>query len=96
MRKIITLTGFLFIAIFMFAAVVGVGYLFLDKPGRAENALLDAGYTEIEVKSCWFLCGCSRDDYYTEKFAAKGPTGRPTKGSVCGGFWNKGATIRLD
>lgn len=60
-----------------------------------ERVLTDQGYTDISVGGHDFF-GCSKDDTTANKFTAKGPTGRPVKGVVCGSwsFWGKGYTVR--
>ena len=60
----------------------------------AVKALKGAGYTDIQTDGYSFF-GCSKDDTYHTKFKAKGPTGQPAEGVVCGGVL-KGSTIRTD
>lgn len=59
------------------------------------RVLEEHGYTEVEVLG-FDMFGCSKDDDTATKFRAKGPTGRPVKGVVCGSwsFWGKGYTVR--
>lgn len=61
-----------------------------------HRVLEDNGYTEIEVGG-FDMFGCSKDDTTATKFKAKGPTGRPVKGVVCGSWalWGKAYTIRV-
>lgn len=63
-----------------------------DAPG-AKNALLDAGYSDVNTKG-WAMVGCGREDMAATAFTAKGATGRPVRGVVCRGLF-KGSTIRL-
>ena len=60
----------------------------------ATKALEEAGYTEIQTHGYSFFA-CSKDDAFATAFTAKGPTGKPTRGTVCSG-WFKGKTIRMD
>ena len=61
----------------------------------AVRVLESAGYTEATMEGYgWF--SCSKDDFYSTKFRAKGPTGRQVVGVVCDGLLFKGATVRLD
>ena len=61
---------------------------------RAQEALADAGYTEIQTTGYAFFA-CAEKDLFATGFTAKGPTGRPVAGAVCSGVF-KGQTIRLD
>lgn len=60
----------------------------------ATKALAGAGYTEIQTHGYAYF-GCGKGDSYHTKFTAKGPTGVPVTGVVCGGVM-KGSTIRTD
>lgn len=81
-------TGFTLVAI----AVIGIGAGSRQAQETSRMALLDAGYSNIEITgSEWY--GCSEDDTYTIGFRANGPTGRPVKGVVCSDYF-KGTTIR--
>ena len=60
----------------------------------AQRTLQQSGYTEITTTG-YALFGCSDDDTYHTGFKAKGPSGVPVQGVVCGGVF-KGNTIRLD
>lgn len=62
-------------------------------PSGAREALLDAGYTNIEIGG-YDAWGCGEDDTFATKFTATGPTGRQVRGVVCAGAF-KGETIRL-
>ena len=65
------------------------------QPDGATRHLLDAGYTNVVITGYnWFAC--SEDDTSHTGFKATGPTGRQVSGTVCGGVFLKGATIRLD
>lgn len=65
------------------------------QPDGATKHLLDAGYTNVEITGYNFFA-CSEDDIAHTGFRATGPTGRQVSGTVCGGVFLKGATIRLD
>ena len=59
-----------------------------------ERVLTDQGFTEISVGGA-SLFSCGKDDMTSNTFTAKGPTGRPIKGVVCGsGGFFKGYTVR--
>jgi hypothetical protein len=60
----------------------------------ARKALDGAGYTDIKTTGYAFT-GCSDSDWTSTGFTAKGPTGKPVEGVVCGG-WPKGSTIRTN
>lgn len=64
-------------------------------PNKAMRQLESAGYTDIQMLG-YDLWGCSQDDTYSDKFTAKGPTGKIVSGVVCNGLVFKGGTIRLD
>jgi hypothetical protein len=61
-------------------------------PDTATQALLDAGYSDIEITGYSFF-GCSEDDTFKTGFIAKSARGKDVKGVVCSGFL-KGSTIR--
>lgn len=62
--------------------------------GEVERVLADQGYTDVRVGG-HDLFRCGRDDSTSNKFTAKGPTGRPVRGVVCGtAGWSKGYTVR--
>lgn len=64
-------------------------------PKTAERALRSAGYKNIEAGGySWF--GCSEGDVFRTRFRAVGPTGVPTEGAVCNGWFFRGAVIRVD
>lgn len=65
------------------------------QPDHAREMLDSQGYTDIQMNGYDWL-NCSKDDFYHDKFTAKGPTGKNVSGVVCGGFLFRGATIRLD
>ena len=78
-------------AILIVLAVILAG---CTQPDRANEALSDAGYTDVRIGGyAWFAC--SERDTFATSFTATGPTGRPASGAVCSGFL-KGQTIRLD
>lgn len=59
---------------------------------HVQTTLESAGYTQVTLAGYqWW--GCTRNDVVHLKFSAKGPTGIPTRGVVCGGLWG-GYTIR--
>lgn len=62
-------------------------------PYGANEALLDAGYTKIEILG-YDPWGCGKGDIAATEFRAVGPTGRHVRGTVCAGTF-KGETIRL-
>ncbi len=64
------------------------------QPEKATRALEAAGYTQIDITGYNFF-GCDEKDSFHTGFTAKGSTGAPIEGVVCGGFF-KGATIRVD
>ncbi len=76
----------------LLACVLALSLAACSDGPTAENALADAGYTQI-VTTGWSMFGCSENDTFKTGFTAKGPTGRQVKGVVCSG-WFKGATIR--
>lgn len=84
MLKIVALATF---------AVAVAGLTGCSNPQGATKALLDAGYTNIQVGG--YGWGCGQDDTTATKFTATGPTGRPVNGVVCSAFL-KGNTIRLN
>ncbi len=59
---------------------------------RSRAALLDAGFTDIELTG-WDVFACSEDDTFSTGFTAKNPQGRAVSGTVCCGAM-KGCTIR--
>lgn len=65
-------------------------------PEEAVRILEDAGYTEIVLTG--YRMGCGEDDNMHTGFTAKGPTGRPVSGVLCGDYklFGKSNTIRLD
>lgn len=60
----------------------------------ARKALEGAGYSDIQIGGYQFT-GCGESDWTSTGFTAKGPTGKPVDGVVCGG-WPKGSTIRTN
>lgn len=73
-----------------------------NAPVQAESddvrRLRDAGYTDIVIgngPSPLFMCGKDDSIFFSSSFTAKGPSGRPVRGVLCGGMF-KGATIRLE
>lgn len=60
----------------------------------ARKALEGAGYSDIKIDGYSFT-GCGQNDWTSTEFHAKGPTGKPVEGVVCGG-WPKGSTIRTN
>lgn len=72
--------------------------LLLSGCTRSEKAreLLDAnGYRDIEITGYNFF-SCSEDDVFHTGFRATGPTGKTVEGTVCAGWFFKGATIRFE
>lgn len=63
-------------------------------PQGAREALLDAGYSDIQILG-YDPWACSKDDTFHTEFAATGPTGHRVTGVVCGAGIFKGETIRL-
>jgi hypothetical protein len=59
----------------------------------AQDALEDAGYTQIKITGYQFFA-CSQDDTYATGFEATSSAGHRVSGVVCAGFLFKGATIR--
>ncbi len=62
---------------------------------EVQRVLEDQGYTDIVIGGAdpW---GCGKEDSTSNKFTAKGPTGRQVRGVVCGtGGWTKGYTVRV-
>ena len=76
---------------FLLIAVVLASMACSNEEG-AQRALLDAGYTHINILGYSWM-GCGENDQYHDEFTAIGPTGRQVHGVVCSGVW-KGATIR--
>ena len=87
MKNIFTLT----VALLLAAGAAGC----TGDRDEITRVLVDQGYTEVEVLG-YDLWGCGRDDNTATKFRAKGPTGRPVRGVVCGTWsgWGKGYTVR--
>ena len=69
------------------------------QPESADvRRLRDAGYTDIVIgngPSPLFMCGKDDSIFFSSSFTAKGPSGRPVRGVLCGAMF-KGATIRLE
>lgn len=62
----------------------------------ARKAVLDAGYTNVEITG-YSPFSCSKGDDTCTGFRATGPSGRPVEGAV-GCAWvgcGKGCTVRL-
>lgn len=72
------------VGIFVFYQTQGI-----EKTGTALPALQAAGYTEIVMYPVpiW-ECG-GKSDVYSTGFKAIGPTGMPTSGVVCEGFFSR-------
>ena len=62
-------------------------------PGRSEEALQKAGFTEIQTTG-YSAFACSDSDDYHTGFRAKNPQGVVVTGTVCCG-WLKSCTIRF-
>ena len=79
----------------LFVLVCTLSLMSCTNKKGATKALLDGGYTPIEVGDYgWFSCG--DDDVFKTRFTATSPDGkREVTGCVCEG-WMKGKTIRLD
>lgn len=78
--------------------VLIISALFLaacTKPDHAANVLEKSGYTDIQMRGYGYLA-CSKDDFYHDKFTARGPLGHPASGVVCTGLLFRGSTISLD
>ncbi len=65
-----------------------------DKEG-ATALLTSQGYTDIKITGQNFF-GCGRGDWYKTGFQAKTVTGQTISGTVCGGLFFKGQTIRFN
>lgn len=53
-----------------------------------------AGFSSIETHGHGYF-SCEKSEWYSTKFTAVGPTGKPVQGVVCSGIL-KGSTIRFD
>lgn len=62
-----------------------------DESG-ARNALVNAGFTEIQLQGYDFFA-CGKDDDFASKFTASNLRGQKVSGVVCCGIL-KGCTIR--
>lgn len=61
---------------------------------RAEQSLIDEGYTDIQHKSVpWFKCAESDNFFLSETFTAKTPAGKEVEVTACCAFL-KGCTVR--
>lgn len=82
---------------FILAAVIMAVAQFLiacTNPDHATEILERDGYTDVEMTGYSFFA-CSEDDFFHTGFTAK-KNGKPITGTVCGGFFFKGSTIRFD
>lgn len=61
---------------------------------HAVKILERDGYTDVEMTG-YKVFSCSDDDFYHTGFKAK-KNNQIIEGTVCGGFFLKGATIRFD
>lgn len=60
------------------------------EPMQATRILSDTGHTDIQLGT-EHVSGCNRDEESSLAFWAKGPTGRPVKGILCG----NGGTVNI-
>lgn len=79
----------------LIALALFVGPSACTQPDRATDLLTRQGYTSIEITGYRFF-SCSDDDLYHTGFTAKSPTGQDISGTVCAGWFFKGATLRFD
>lgn len=63
------------------------------KPDESRRLLKSQGLSNIEITGYDFWA-CSEDDSYKTGFIATGQDGSSVSGTVCAGFFFKGATIR--
>ena len=62
---------------------------------HAKALLRKNGYTDVQITGYrWFSCG--KGDDYATGFRAKAPNGETIDGTVCAGWFLKGATIRFE
>lgn len=76
------------------ASLFTVGLGGCSNPQDAERALTGAGYSNIQTHG-FDLFACSDSDFYSTKFTATNPAGKPVSGVVCSGLLFKNATIRF-
>lgn len=64
----------------------------------SRHALTGMGMTDVSVEYSYLATAirCSKGDDWGVSFTAKGYTGQPVSGTVCGGYIGKGATVRFD
>jgi len=62
-------------------------------PNKAEEVLLQQGYTDIETKG-YAPFACSEDDTFATRFTARAPNGEDVSGAVCCGVLKR-CTVRL-
>lgn len=74
-------------------ALLALSLLGCSDPEAAKSALLDEGFTNVEITGWEF--GCSKDDTTCTGFRAIGPTGRHVTGVVGCGIMLKGCTVRI-
>lgn len=83
--------------ILMLFCLLALSSCMTHDPEDAIRILEDAGYTEITLTG-YRMTGCGEDDNMHTGFTAKGPTGRPVSGVLCGDYklFGKSNTIRID
>jgi hypothetical protein len=76
------------------AAVYGIGLLLpLYNTADANQALTVQGFTHIRIHGhAWWAC--SREDFYSTRFTAVSPQGKPVEGAVCSGLLAKNPYVR--
>lgn len=75
--------------IFLIVALMLIG---CTAPDRTKEALIKAGFTDIEIGG-YDIFSCGEDDDFATKFTATNPAGLRVGGTVCCGIL-KGCTIR--
>lgn len=69
-----------------------------DPEDSSRRALLGLGMTDVNVHGRELFAGfnCAESDGWARNFDAKGFTGQPVTGTVCGAYLGKGTTVRFD
>ncbi len=74
-------------------AFLSLGLLSCTDPAEAKRVLDAQGFKNIQITGYNFF-GCGKDDTYHTGFIAIGLNGQAVEGTVCGGLFFKGSTVR--
>ncbi len=81
-------------AVLMLLVVFGILLAPCSNPALAENALKNAGHTNV-VLGPPDRFRCSRDEMVSNRFSSTNPHGDPSQGVVCCGYFFSGCSIRF-